>query len=331
MEAIIHPSMRKDTKTEEGMAEGSGTYDQGTNPGQVLVFAPSYDNSKDYGDYKTIKKEIITRIKHDSGYEESGVIETLSLMNWMGAYKEEDAEDAAFTMDAVVDMQLRMMLSNKHVIEIFNMILEEYCTQEMAMMILCHPEFNERIKNNPIELLKTIEEAMPMPAINQVNFDIMTSTINQWMVNKKTDEDDVDYIERHKTYTATMRSIMGSKFWNKIEALTDHSTMEFEPDNRDRLMMIGFEIWKACLWCRNFDNMASGHLGKFLAENHAWSYEEFLQAFDMTENSVGDEEAEYDEMVEDFEEVNGDEFFPCLLYTSPSPRDLSTSRMPSSA
>ena len=33
----------------------------------------------------------------------------------------------------------------------------------------------------------------------------------------------------------------------------------------------------------------------------------------------------------------GDEFFawrnicPCLLYTSPSPRDLSTSRMPSSA
>ena len=24
-------------------------------------------------------------------------------------------------------------------------------------------------------------------------------------------------------------------------------------------------------------------------------------------------------------------FFPCLLYTSPSPRDLSTSRMPSSA
>ena len=25
------------------------------------------------------------------------------------------------------------------------------------------------------------------------------------------------------------------------------------------------------------------------------------------------------------------EMFPCLLYTSPSPRDLSTSRMPSSA
>ena len=30
-------------------------------------------------------------------------------------------------------------------------------------------------------------------------------------------------------------------------------------------------------------------------------------------------------------EIDDDEFMACLLYTSPSPRDLSTSRMPSSA
>ena len=30
-------------------------------------------------------------------------------------------------------------------------------------------------------------------------------------------------------------------------------------------------------------------------------------------------------------EVMADKLLPCLLYTSPSPRDLSTSRMPSSA
>ena len=29
--------------------------------------------------------------------------------------------------------------------------------------------------------------------------------------------------------------------------------------------------------------------------------------------------------------VNPSKYIPCLLYTSPSPRDLSTSRMPSSA
>ena len=33
----------------------------------------------------------------------------------------------------------------------------------------------------------------------------------------------------------------------------------------------------------------------------------------------------------DIDELNGTLFRNCLLYTSPSPRDLSTSRMPSSA
>ena len=32
-----------------------------------------------------------------------------------------------------------------------------------------------------------------------------------------------------------------------------------------------------------------------------------------------------------FKALKSDTFFTCLLYTSPSPRDLSTSRMPSSA
>ena len=32
-----------------------------------------------------------------------------------------------------------------------------------------------------------------------------------------------------------------------------------------------------------------------------------------------------------FTQAQIDEFYGCLLYTSPSPRDLSTSRMPSSA
>ena len=35
--------------------------------------------------------------------------------------------------------------------------------------------------------------------------------------------------------------------------------------------------------------------------------------------------------INDFFDIKGDKFKNCLLYTSPSPRDLSTSRMPSSA
>ena len=40
---------------------------------------------------------------------------------------------------------------------------------------------------------------------------------------------------------------------------------------------------------------------------------------------------DYDQIVQEFIEEFGRLDIPCLLYTSPSPRDLSTSRMPSSA
>ena len=39
----------------------------------------------------------------------------------------------------------------------------------------------------------------------------------------------------------------------------------------------------------------------------------------------------FDAMYPDLADRHDIEFYPCLLYTSPSPRDLSTSRMPSSA
>ena len=51
----------------------------------------------------------------------------------------------------------------------------------------------------------------------------------------------------------------------------------------------------------------------------------YTQALDESLRLIDIAQREYDEAVED-----GDEII-CLLYTSPSPRDLSTSRMPSSA
>ena len=39
----------------------------------------------------------------------------------------------------------------------------------------------------------------------------------------------------------------------------------------------------------------------------------------------------YSELIENWRMFVGDELFSCLLYTSPSPRDMRRSRMPSSA
>ena len=51
--------------------------------------------------------------------------------------------------------------------------------------------------------------------------------------------------------------------------------------------------------------------------------------FDTVQNEIGSNLFSIDDS--DVLELNKGEFSYCLLYTSPSPRDLSTSRMPSSA
>ena len=49
------------------------------------------------------------------------------------------------------------------------------------------------------------------------------------------------------------------------------------------------------------------------------------------ELNVDIEDAEEFEGEDETEDLDDEEYMNCLLYTSPSPRDLSTSRMPSSA
>ena len=102
----------------------------------------------------------------------------------------------------------------------------------------------------------------------------------------------MDLIGRQQNCMAVMEMFMGSAFWDKINAMTDNSTMEFEPDNRDRLMMIGFKIWKACVWCRNFTSMIAGHSENHDAESYAYDFGQFLSMFKATkEISTGIEKA----------------------------------------
>ena len=50
-----------------------------------------------------------------------------------------------------------------------------------------------------------------------------------------------------------------------------------------------------------------------------------------TANGILNEMRDVNLLLEHNERKKLDRYYPCLLYTSPSPRDLSTSRMPSSA
>ena len=124
---------------------------------------------------------------------------------------------------------------------------------------------------------------------------------------KQDDEDDDEFLDDQEHCVGVMECIMGSNYWDKYVMSKNNYEFEFEPDDRDKLIEIGFGIWKTCVWCRNFANMMNGNRKKFDNENHAWSYDEFLDAFDVIEyDPIGHEGTKNDEKVDNDDEAFGD-------------------------
>ena len=230
---------------------GSAAYKdnvQEANSDLTFKFAPVYDKSYEYASYQSIKDKIIDQLQRDWNYYSTGealkaVIEMQSDFNSvMSTPDEEDSEFRPSEMALKIRYMLRERRFNDEMVSIYQLIIDEFCTTEMVMTIMSHPEFDDRIENNPVELLETIEEAMTLPEMDQDDFDMMTSTINQWMAFKQADEDDDEFLKNQERYVEVMESIMGSDYWDKCVMSKINYEFEFEPDNRDKLMKIGFGI-----------------------------------------------------------------------------------------
>ena len=129
----------------------------------------------------------------------------------------------------------------------YSLIVNEYCTNAIVTSLKQMPTFKSKIKNDPINLLKAIGEAIHIPVVNQYHFETLINALLRWMTDKQQKDESIDdYLARNRHYASIVEGMLGNDFLST-----------------------------------------------------------FIQ--------------------------NTSEYKSCLLYTSPSPRDLSTSRMPSSA
>ena len=71
-------------------------------------------------------------------------------------------------------------------------------------------------------------------------------------------------------------------------------------------------------------------MSKFNELNTAFNTDDDLIQPEVVEKKIEKVKEGVDDIKKDYEYTRGN-LYSCLLYTSPSPRDLSTSRMPSSA
>ena len=150
----------------------------------------------------------------------------------------------------------------------YSLIVDEYCTNAMVTSLKQMPSFKSKIKNNPINLLKAIGEAIHIPVVNQYHFETLINALLRWMTDKQQKDESIDdYLARNRHYASIVEGMLGNDFLSTFIQNTSEYKNATSDEKRKALIDGGFAAWKAYLFWRNSDNDKYGELkGRTLDE-----------------------------------------------------------------
>ena len=135
----------------------------------------------------------------------------------------------------------------------YALILSTYCNGTMQHHIEEHPEFDSKIQNDPIELLKAIKIVMHDSIRAKYPYASLTEALMRTLNIKQLEQESlIDYIKRFKQSRDVLKSHIGGDILNKfVENLPEyrHSTMSGQQEIKSE----AFGRWMAYMMIRNSD------------------------------------------------------------------------------
>ena len=71
------------------------------------------------------------------------------------------------------------------------LIFDDYCTKDLQQRIEQHPEFKEKIRDNPVELVNTIKVLIQSPVRREYRYHPLKAALVNFMTIKQYNEEDV--------------------------------------------------------------------------------------------------------------------------------------------
>ena len=103
------------------------------------------------------------------------------------------------------------MKDNKN--KTYSLIFSSYCTRQMQQQIEEHPEYNMKILDNPIELLKQIKTLAHDTVRAEYPIASIVNHVARWVnVKQYEDENLLDYVKRSKYNRDIAKSQIGTEF-----------------------------------------------------------------------------------------------------------------------
>ena len=149
----------------------------------------------------------------------------------------------------------REMKLKENLRTLYSWILTKWCTPLMQDRVRAHPDFATEIENNPIKLLKAIEELMHDPIRKRYSFAQATYALIRYLTIKQDEnEKPVDYASRYKSYHNVVVSLFGEGMLTEfVKQTSDYKGAATQTDAAalQQVMIDGaFEQWTSYLILR---------------------------------------------------------------------------------
>ena len=141
----------------------------------------------------------------------------------------------------------------------YSLIMSKYCSKAIHERVEAHPEFDTKIIDNPIELLKAIKILMHDPVRARYPYASLTDALSRLMNCKQMDNESAnDYMKRFKGNRDGVTQHMGKDFLKEFVKNTKEYKNATDEATKESLEKGSFAKWIAYLFLKNSDQNKYG-------------------------------------------------------------------------
>jgi hypothetical protein len=244
-------------------------------------FAPHTHGNTTYATYSTVKDVIITYMKkhYKTGLDIAKSIKEGDIIDM--TIKHPTHEISTETEDADREMEQKgfdikyqeelggymdkLETFEQELAQVYALIFGSYCTKTMQQRIEEHPDFEKKIENNPVELLKAVQTLTNDPVRARYPYASMHDALTKLIKTRQLpNENSLDYSKRLKQESDALTSYVGKQIFIDFVKQSDEYRNESDQQKKADMELERYDCWLSYLLLHNSDPLKYGSILKGL-------------------------------------------------------------------
>jgi hypothetical protein len=160
----------------------------------------------------------------------------------------------------------------------YSLIYLQHCNKTIQDRITGHPEFESKIENDPIKLLKAVEILINDPVRARYPYASITESITRFMTCKQLENESLtDYVKQFKSNHDGLAQTMGKEFLKRYIENTREYQDEPDVDKQNKMYKAAYPRWTAYMLMKNSDQGKYGSLMTSLTTQFSMGTNQYLE------------------------------------------------------